>query len=988
MGDGQRLSFGPFCLDMATACLLRGAEPVPLTAKAYAVLCYLVEHTGQLVTRDTLLEAVWKTMYVSDAALASCIRDLRRALGETAQTPQFLETVRGRGFRFLAPVNTAPVLLPAVPADPHPPLLVGRDPELAQLHRCFATALQGQRQFVFITGEAGIGKTTLVDAFVAQTACADTLWIGHGQCIDHHGASEAYLPLLAALGHLGYAPDGSRLVEVLRQYAPSWLLHLPSLTSATEVETLQRRAGGTTRERMLRELAEAAEVLSAERPLVLVLEDLHWSDAATLDWLAYVARRRVAARLLVLGTYRSAEAMARTHPVHPVAQDLKIRGQCTELPLGYLSDAEVTAYLTQRGAGVPVPTELAGMLHRRTTGNPLFLVTIVDALARQGLLQAGVAGWVLTGGIAALTAGVPESLRQLITQQLEQLAPTDQAILEVASVAGKEFAVAAVAASMERATEDVEAQCASLARRGQFVRVCGTDAWPDGTVAMRYCFLHDLYRETLYARVPVGQRARWHQQIGLCLEAGYSEHTGALAVELAEHFRRGYDFPRAVQYLWSAGEQALQRNAYQEAITALTTGLELLGTLPDTPERLQQKITFLITLAVPFLATQGYGSATVERLYLQARALSQQAGESSHLFTVLRGLWNYYLDRAELHPERGLRSLAEQLLSLARHQHDSQRLVEAHRALGTTLFFMGHLPAAREHFEQGIILYDGQPQSAAAFLHGADPGVLCRIYVAWTLWMLGYADQALQRMDEALALAQGHPFSLAFALPFSAWLHLFRREWHAAHIQAEAVIALATEQGFPQWVALGMLARGGALCGQGQYAEGSRQLQQGLAAWQAQGLSLGQPRYLTMLAEAYGEVRQADAGLQVLDEALALLESTGERVYEADLYRLRGELLLRGTAPDMSQAETCWRHALNVARAQQARSWELRAALSLCRLWQQQGKQAAAYALLAPLYGWFTEGFDTTDLQEARAVLETLDGSAEGGRSSGALRRG
>jgi predicted ATPase len=312
---------------------------------------------------------------------------------------------------------------------------------------------------------------------------------------------------------------------------------------------------------MLRELAEVVEALTVQRPLVLVLEDLHWCDGATLDWLSYVARRRVAARLLVIGTYRRTEALVHAHPVRTVMEELQLRGQCAELGLDYFSAEEVAIYLVQRFARTALPDGLARVLHQRTNGNPLFLATLVEGLVRQGVLRDGEAGWSLPGGLATVAAGVPENLRQLLTCYVEQLPTVEQTLLEAASVAGREFAVAAVAAAVDWTVEDVETRCATLARRGQFLHVCGTDAWPDGPIATRYRFSHDVYRETLYEQVPCGRRARWHLQIGVRLKVGYGTRRREVAAELAEHFVRGQDTARAVQYLQYASEASPRQSS-------------------------------------------------------------------------------------------------------------------------------------------------------------------------------------------------------------------------------------------------------------------------------------------------------------------------------------------------------------------------------------------------------------------------------------------
>src|SRR5262245_24304062 len=376
---------------------------------------------------------------------------------------------------------------------------------------------------------------------MAQAATTGALWLARGQCIEHYGAGEAYLPVLDALGQLGRGPDGAQVVAGLEQYAPTWLVQMPALLAADALEAVQRRVLGATRERMLRELAEALEALTVEQSLVLVLEDLHWSDVATLDLVGYLARRRTPARLLVVGTYRPVEVIVRGHPLHALKLDLMLHQQCGELPLQLLSVTEVAQYLVERFGAQACPTEFAQVLHRRTDGHPLFLVTVVDALVQQGLLCAVDGRWQVTADVAAVEAVVPESLRQMIAQQFDALPVADQGVLEAASVAGLEHTVAVVAAGVGTADEVVETQCASLAQRGQFVQARGVEEWPDGTVTARYGFRHTLYQQVVYERLPVARRLRLHRQIGTRLEAGYGAQAGEHAAELAVHFEQGHD---------------------------------------------------------------------------------------------------------------------------------------------------------------------------------------------------------------------------------------------------------------------------------------------------------------------------------------------------------------------------------------------------------------------------------------------------------------
>lgn len=995
MRDSHILKFDPFRVDLLDERLWRGEEAIHLTNKAFAVLRYLLEHPAQLVPKEALMEAGWPGTYVSDAVLTVCIRELRRALGDHARTPTFIETVRGRGYRFLVPVTVgdrSPALhqadspphptLPAVPISFQPSVrpapLVGREDELAQLHQWVATALEGTRQVVFISGEAGIGKTALVDAFVAQVGGGETLWIGHGQCVDQYGAGEAYLPLLAALGRLCRGREGSHFLDLLRQQAPSWLAQMPALLSEADRVALRRTESGATQARMLRELAEALEALTTECPLLLVLEDLHWSDASTLAWLGFIARRREMARLLVLGTYRPVEAIVANHPLRTLTQELRGHGQCVELPLDYLSEAAVVTYLAKRFTGRDLPAELARMLHQRTDGNPLFLVTLVDTLVRQGVLEEGRAGWCLPGGLDAVTIGVPENLRQLIEQHLEQVSSEEQTILEAASVAGVAFSAATVAAGVEREVEVVEAHCAALARRGQFVQARGTADWPDGTVAARYGFIHALYQEVLYDRVPAGQRMRMHQQIGVRLEVGYGEQAREIAAELAEHFVRARDAPRAVQYLTYAGENAWQRSAPHEAIAHLTKGLEVLEPLPTTPAQIQHELMLLTPLGPALISALGASAPDVERVYARARVLCGQVGDTPQLFPVLWGLWRFYQNRGEL---RTAREVGEQLLILAQRQSEPTQLLVAHQALGGILYHQGELALAWTHLEEDLIRFDPEQHRVLAVRYSVSPRVLGLGYAAGALWYLGYPDRALRCSHEALSQARklSHLPSIGQALYSATLIRQRRREAHTAYDQAETLITLATTQGFGLWESMGMVLRGWALVSQGYGEEALAQIRRGLTGVLAGKAVVFRPPYLTLLAEALGIMGHIDEALQALTEARVALNELGPHYSEAETYRLRGELLLRQEGASdkfqgrtVQEAESCFHQALDVARHQQAKSLELLTATSLARLWQSQGRCRDAYDLLAPVHEWFTEGFDTADLQEARVLLDEL----------------
>ena len=730
MPPASQWIFGPFRLDPRNACLWRGSEIVPLPPTAFALLHYLVTHAGQLVTKDELFDAIWPETVVSEAVLKVRMGEGRKALGETAREPRCIATVHRRGYRFVAPVtrlDTAPGAAAGATSGPvHSSTaltrLVGREGELAQLQQWWAQARQGQRQVVFLTGEAGIGKTTLVDTFVAQVAMTEAVWLGQGQCIEQYGAGEAYLPVLEALGRLCHAPGAEHLLTLLRAHAPTWLVQMPWLLSPTDHEALRHELLGATQARMLREMAAWIEALTVETPLVLVLEDLHWSDYATLDLVARLARRQEPARLLLVGTYRPGEVLTRGHPLRGVQQALQMHGHCTELPLVFLSAAAVAEYLRRRLPGYQEPAVLARLIHQRTDGNPLFMVHMVEELLTQGRLIKQQSGWVLHPTPDADVVRAPEGIRQMLALQLDRLPLDEQRLLEAASAAGVAFAAASVAAGVASDVVTAEEHCERLAQRQQLLRPAGTVTWLDGTVTGRYEFIHALYQNVVYQQIAAARRVRLHQRIGERLEAAYGVQAGDMAAELAMHFEQSRDYPRAIHYLQQAGENALRRSAHHTAITHLTTAVQLLETLPETPEHTQRALALHLTLGTSLMAAHGFAAPETGTAFRRAHALSQQVGDPEQAFAAVRGLSLFHTLRGELRPAR---ALGEQLLRQTHHSRQPALRLEAHRLLGATLLWQGAVIEARGHFEQSLALYEPQHR-VYTFLYGVDSGVASR----------------------------------------------------------------------------------------------------------------------------------------------------------------------------------------------------------------------------------------------------------------------
>ncbi|MGH8535347.1 MAG: AAA family ATPase, partial [Gammaproteobacteria bacterium] len=524
MERGPRWEFAPFRLDPSGWMLWRENQPVALPPRAFSVLCHLVEHAGALVTKDELLDAVWQHRFVSESVLKVCINELRRTLADSAKSPRYIETVARRGYRFIAapkrvekvaavPERSLPLTTPIGSviraADPTHYLLQRTEP-LAQLQRLFKRAQCGERQVVFITGEAGIGKTTVVESFLDPMAeCGVGVLLG--RCIEHYGAGEAFLPVLEALDRCCRATGGSALITRLQRWAPTWLAQMPGLLSAHENEELQRDIVGATKERMLRELVGVLEALSQELPLVMVLEDLHWSDAATLDAISLLAQRRDLARLLIIGTYRPVDAAHTEHPIKRLRQDLLARGRCIELPLAPFSRLDLAAFLSAWFPGTAMPEVVVDAVYGRTEGHPLFVVNLIDHWTARGLLRLADECWGLPDRVDAL--GVPERLQALIEHRIDALGKLEQRLLAAAAVAGEEWSAALVAAALNMDCDAVDECCEALAERGQMIAQAGITEWPDGTVAGRYRFLHALYEDFLYQRLAAAQRVRFHKRL-------------------------------------------------------------------------------------------------------------------------------------------------------------------------------------------------------------------------------------------------------------------------------------------------------------------------------------------------------------------------------------------------------------------------------------------------------------------------------------------
>jgi predicted ATPase len=839
---------------------------------------------------------------------------------------------------------------------------VGREQEIALLVERWAQVKEGVGQVVLLSGEAGIGKSRLVQVLQEQVAAEPQAWLTPCQCSPYHQNTALY-PLLDLLERVALRFDreespqqkvgklegflvqyGLSLAEAVPLFAALLSLPLPTDYAPLTVSPEQQK------QHTLHALLTILLRIAVQQPVLFVMEDLHWVDPTTLDFLSLLVDQGPTARILTLLTFRPDFSPPWTG-----------RSHLTQVTLPRLPRRQAAEMASRVAHSKALPAEVVEQVVAKTDGVPLFVEELTKMVLESGLLQEREERYELTRPLPPLA--IPTTLHDSLMARLDRLA-TVKALAQLGATLGREFAYALLQA--------VSLWDEATLRRGLHQLVEAEFLYQQGLPPQAtYRFKHALIQDAAYQSLLRSIRQQHHQRIAQALEAQFPETVATQPELVAQHYTAAGCTEQAVLYWRRAGQQASDRSANVEAISHCTTGLELLKTLPETPAHTQQALTLHIALGAALQMAKGFAAPEAERAYTRARELVQQVGETPELIPVLYGLGRFYLGRLQLHTAR---EFGEMLLHLAHQAHDAALAVLAHHVLGATWFFLGRFPAARLQVEDAIAGYTPEQRRALVFRTGQDSGVASRAYAALVLWVQGYPAQALTHLHASLTLAHelSHSFSLANARMEAALVYQWHRNVPAVREQAEAAVALSTEQGFTLWAAWGTSLRGWALAMQGQGDEGLTQVRQGIAACRATGTALLGSYFCTVLADIAAHLGHTEDGLQALAEAHSLMEQHEERWWEAEVCRLRGILLLRQPGTPQAEAEVWLRRALDVARRQQAKSLELRAAMSLARLWQQQGKQAEAHELLAPVYGWFTEGFDTADLQEAQALLDAL----------------
>ncbi|MEM5388315.1 BREX system ATP-binding domain-containing protein [Paraburkholderia phymatum] len=846
---------------------------------------------------------------------------------------------------------------------------VGREAELEHLNRALDEVRTGHGQVVAVVGEAGVGKSRLFHEFKERSrrGCLvlETFSVSHGKAF-------ANLPLIELLKNYCQitAQDDERrcrervmgkVLTLERSFGDlvPYLLHLLGVGEAGSA--LAEMDSRIRRDRTFDAITQLLTRESRDQPIELLFEDLQWLDRETEAFLAYLIEHVPGARILLLLNYRPEYQPGWQHADH-----------CSSLRLEPLGPAEAQGLLTALLGDDLSLVPLRQLILEKTEGNPFFMEEVVQTLAEEKSLLGDPGRYRIEQTPASLH--IPTTVQGVLAARIDRLPVAEKELLQTLAVIGKEFPFSLIqricAAPVAHTDDDLRQLLAHL-EAAEFI--FERPAFPE----VEYSFKHALTQEVAGHSLLTERRSALHERTAQAIEALFPTRIADYCSELAHHYGLSGNIPKAVEYLHRAAQQALRHAAHLDAMHHLGVALELLKRLPDTPARMQWELTLLLSLGPALMDVRGYGAPEVAATYTRALALCEQIGETSQLFAVQLGLRIHYVSRAEYATAR---ELAERMLHTAQRAQDPALLGYAHDALGMCLLLQGELEAARTHAEQALALYDPEQHQAHAIAHALDPGIWALNILVLTLWLQGYPDQAYKRNLEALALAQKLAFgpTLANALAYAAELHQLRRESLRVLEHADALLTLASEEGLPLWVAWGTYFRGCALTGRESPLARIAQMREGLAAARAAGSEDHRSYFLALLADGYGRAGNGETALGTLEEAMAFVDKTGERYYEAELYRLQGSILLGAMDKDgclsacSDEAETCFRKAMAVARHQGARSLELRAASGLAQLWQRKGKIADARQALSEVYGWFTEGFDTADLREAKALLGAL----------------
>jgi predicted ATPase len=898
-----------------------------------------------------------------------------------------------------------------------PRVFVGRQVEIGRLDKHLHQMLNGEGQVCFIAGEAGTGKTALVEAFIHRAqANHKELILAAGSCNAHTGMGDPFLPFREVIGTLTGSSDvaakkratsnenDNRIkgfigtsAHILIDFAPDLIetfvpgvaliaklgksvAEIAGLTDRLELISKRKQiegdAGTNTvhQNQIFEQYTNYLSAYAETQPVILVLDDLHWADAPSINLLFHLSRRIQKKKIMIIGTYRQVEiSVGRHHEPHPleaVITELKRYHGDLAINLSDVGESSKQMLVNQLVDIEPnrLGEKFRSTLHRQTDGNPLFVVELLEDMKESGALVKDSAGcWVESPALA--WGQLPARVEGVIERRIKRLDSQLRSLLNVGCVEGEEFTAEVVArAQTSDARGVVRLLSGDLDRQHRLVNARGVQRLGLQRLSM-YQFQHNLFQKYLYNSMDGVERSYLHEDVGLILEELYGDQADKIALNLARHFKEAGIYAKAVHYLYLAGTRALNISAHLEAVTHFSEGLTLLETFPQGTVRDQQELLLQTMLGQALIATEGYAAPKVEAAFNRARELCNRFGETPQLFPVLWGLWAFYEVRGQY---TDALKLGEDLYQMAESQQDETMSILAHFALGNTHFLLGHLEKSVDHFSRVEETYEPAAHGSLATRYGQDPAVTALSWKSIAEWLLGYPDRALETIQAALTLARQieHPFSLAYALYCATWLHQLRREAEPLEAYAQELIPLAQAHGFPFWLAVGLIQQAWAIAERGQYSEAITQLDHAITLWRSIGAGIGEPYYLSILAEIHGANGQSGKGLALLDEARSIMERSGERWEKSLLCLVEGEIYRRQSPADMARVETSYQEALRLAQEQGSNTLALQAAQRLSILWEEQGKAEQASEMLAEIYNCFNEGFDTPERKEARGALE------------------
>ena len=848
--------------------------------------------------------------------------------------------------------------------------IVGRDRQLEILSEALASARAGTGSVIAVSGDAGLGKTALIEDFLSAIEVdSGTVCIGRGRCSERLAETDAFVPILQWLDELRRGDCGENVVQTMRESAPTWYRELSSASDGT---SSSKENNPVSNERMRRELLHLVQRLSASRPLLLFLDDMHWADASTCDLLAYLGPHIGAMRVLVLTAHRPATALANHNPFLALKHDLERREVCHEMPLSFLAQNDVAAYIASQFPANRFPGDFARVVHERTEGNPFFMSDLLRFLKDSGHLERDDRQWRLGQPLAEIGRMIPVGAQSMIRLKIQQIGEEDRRILLCAALQGWEFDSEVIVRVLELDPVDVEERLQELDTMHRFVQLVGEQEFPNGAFSLRYRFVHVFYQNALQASLAPSRRATHSLAIANTLIALTGRASTVIAADLAILFETSRDHANAVRFFLLAARNAGRVSAFPEAANLCERGLRCLQQLPESRERNSQELMLSLNHGIALMSTRGYASPEAERTHRRSRELCIELGDRRRLSRVLWGLHTCEANAGNL---TAAHEIALEMRSAADSSSDRQLIVESLHALGTTLAFMGRLPEARAALQRIFELLPADQHEFPGEIYVLDPCVTSLSMLARLLEMMGLLRESMEWANHAVdrATRLAHPQSISYAKFWVGWIHHIRGNHEEARSHLDATMAMSLARGIPQIMEWARVVRGSELAHLGQVEEGIAAIRASMQNQSTMRSTLEHAYCLTLLAEAMGKAERYQEAVCLCGEALEFSARTGGRSYDPETRRIRGEMLLKaGGEAYREQALSEFESAIAIARETQCRALELRAAVSYARLCSGLGEPSRGRPVLAAAVDFFDPAMDTGYLNEARLLLAAL----------------